>query len=110
VLCAGGALLVRVPHFTSRNYYLDPTHRTAFSIDTLLFFVRESPIDRNYYFQFAFSYLRQRRITFQRSKWQPWNGFVEAVVNRTWGTQRFYESTFLSRLFPAMNVECSLVK
>ena len=109
ILMPGGRLRVAVPHFTSNNFYIDPTHRKAFSAFTLEFFVRESDFDRDYYFDFHFSRLEDVRITFGR-RLQPWNVAMEFLVNRSSFTRRGYESTFLSRLFPAINVEAALVK
>lgn len=109
ILGAGGRLRVAVPHFTSNNFYIDPTHRRAFSAFTLEFFVRGSSFDRDYYFDFHFSRLEDVTITFGR-RLQPWNRVVQRLVNLSPFTQRGYEATFLSRLFPAINVEATLVK
>jgi len=111
ILRPGGRLLIRSPHFTSKAVYIDPTHKTAFSIDTFAFFVRESDYaDRSYYYDFSFARMESARITFHRYRWQPWNYLVEVLVNAGLGAQRYYEDTFLSRLFPAANVEIALVK
>ena len=107
VLRPGGTLSVRSPHFSSRAVYLDPTHRTAFSIDTLGFFV---PNDRSYYFDFSFTAVESARITFHRYRWQPWNYLIEPLVNSSAGMQEWYEETFMSRLFPAANIEVTLRK
>ena len=111
VLRPGGRVVIRSPHFSSRAVYVDPTHRSAFSIDTFAFFVRDSDYaGRSYYYDFSFDRLESPRITFHRYRWQPWNYLVEAFVNMSIGVQRYYEDTFLSRLFPASNVEVVLVK
>jgi SAM-dependent methyltransferase len=111
VLRPGGRVLIRSPHFSSRAVYVDPTHRSAFSIDTFAFFVRDSDYaGRSYYYDFSFDRMESARITFHRYRWQPWNYLVEAFVNVSIGVQRYYEDTFLSRLFPASNVELVLVK
>ena len=111
ILRPGGRVVIRSPHFTSRAVYIDPTHRTAFSIDTFAFFARESDYrDRSYYYDFSFERIESVRITFHRYRWQPWNYLVEPLVNRSLGAQRYYEDTFFSRLFPAANVEVVLVK
>ena len=111
VLQPGGTVWIRSPHFTSRAVYLDPTHRTAFSIDTLRFFVRgDAFAERSYYFPFHFSRVQSARITFHRYRWMPWNYALEALVNRSPAAQAYYEGTFLARLFPAANVEVTLVK
>jgi SAM-dependent methyltransferase len=112
ILRPGGLLHVEAPHFTSRAVYLDPTHRTAFTIDTLRFFV---PTDsyfaiRSYYFDFGFDRVVSARIVFHRYRWQPWNYVLEALVNQRPQAQRAYESTGLSRLFPAANVRVTLAR
>lgn len=105
VLAPGGRLVVEAPHFTSPAVYIDPTHRTAFSIETLDFFCRNGRFgSRAYYFDFEFDAIESARIVFHRYRWQPWNYLVEPLVNRSPGAQRFYEETALARLFPAANV------
>ena len=105
VLAPGGRLVVEAPHFTSPAVYIDPTHRTAFSIETLDFFCRNGRFgSRAYYFDFEFDAIESARIVFHRYRWQPWNYLVEPLVNRSPGAQRFYEETALGRLFPAANV------
>lgn len=99
------------PHFTSPAVWIDPTHRTAFSIDTFQFFVRDGKFaGRAYYFDFSFERLERARIIFHRYRWQPWNYAVEPLVNIGPATRSYYEETFLARLFPAANVEATLVK
>lgn len=109
VLAPGGGLEVEAPHFTSPAVYIDPTHRTAFSADTLSFFVA-GRTSRGYYFDFHFSRLAATRIVFHRYRWQPWNYLVEPLVNLHAAVRTYYEETFLSRLFPAANVRATLVK
>ncbi len=104
VLEPGGVLKIRVPHFTSRNNFVDPTHQKYFSVETFSFFTKES--EREYYFSFAFSRIRSCRITFEHwSRWLFWNRFVEPIVNSSYERQRLYEATGWSRLFPAENIE-----
>ena len=111
ILRPGGCLHVQSPHFTSHTSYVDPTHRRTFSISTFEFFVSNSPFaHRSYYFDFKFSEYRLRRIGFKASRYQPWNRVCERMVNRSPRRQNFYEETALSRLFPALNVECILVR
>lgn len=91
--------------------WLDPTHRTAFSIDTLRFFAEGDQFtERSYYFDFAFSRVERARIVFHRYRWQPWNYLLEPLVNARPALQTYYEETGLSRLFPASNVEVTLRK
>jgi SAM-dependent methyltransferase len=111
VLRPGGRLSLSSPHFTSPAVWVDPTHRTGFSIDTFAFFVRHGRFaSRAYYFDFAFERIERSRIVFHRYRWQPWNYVIEPLVNRSDATRTYYEETFLSRLFPASNVEVTLVR
>jgi SAM-dependent methyltransferase len=111
VLAPSGRLHVVSPHFTSPAVWIDPTHRAAFSIDTLRFFAANGRFgSRSYYFDFAFSTVERARIVFHRYRWQPWNYLVEPLVNASEGSQTYYEETALSRLFPAANVEVTLRK
>jgi SAM-dependent methyltransferase len=111
ILAPGGRLVVESPHFTSPAVYIDPTHRTAFSVETLDFFCREGRFSsRSYYFDFAFERLESARIVFHRYRGQPWNYVIEPLVNRSPGTQRFYEETALARLFPAANVRAVIIR
>lgn len=111
ILRPGGRLEVTSPHFTSAAAWIDPTHRTAFSIDTLQFFARQGKYGlRSYYFDFAFERVERAHIVFHRYRGQPWNYLVERAVNARPSAQTYYEETFLSRLFPAANVEVTLVR
>lgn len=108
----GGTVTIRVPHFTSRHNFIDPTHKKLFSINTFDFFVRGSfqQDGRGYYFDFAFS-SATTRITFEHDS--PiffLNGLVEKFVNKNKRRQQMYEATFLARLFPAGNIIVTLVK
>jgi predicted SAM-dependent methyltransferase len=56
IVLLGGRVRIEVPHFTLSNNYVDPTHRSMFSIKTLNFFCAETFGGRegNYYFDFKF--------------------------------------------------------
>ena len=112
ILRPGGRLAIRVPHFTSRNNYIDPTHRTRFAIEWFDFFVSGSRrrVERPYYFNFAFSRLVEERITFERlSLWTLLNPALEWLVNRSRRFRAGYECTAL-RVFPADNIRVVLEK
>ena len=110
ILAPGGRVHIEGPHFTSVNWVTDPTHRRAFGISTFEFFTKRSFLNRGYYFDFAFAVVDKRQIRFQRVLSQPWNWLVEALVNKDPRLQRYYEHTFLARLFPAQRVEVILIK
>lgn len=112
IIKPGGTITIRVPHFTTRHNFIDPTHKKMFSIDTFDFFVKGSTSQegRGYYFDFAFS-SRTSSILFERDSIVfLLNPLVEKLVNISPRTQRIYESTFLSRLFPAGNISAKLTK
>jgi SAM-dependent methyltransferase len=110
ILRPGGRLHVRSPHFTSAAVWADPTHRTAFAIETLMFFARAGRFARSYYFDFHFASVERARITFHRYRGQPWNYLVEPLVNASPAIRTYYEETFLARLFPAANIEVVLIR
>jgi len=108
ILKPGGRLTIRVPHFSSRNNYVDPTHRRRFSVDTFGFFVENSSND--YYFDFHFSKITYRKIRFIKKGIFWGNRLLEPLVNSTRKIQYLYESTFLCRLFPANDIVVELIK
>jgi SAM-dependent methyltransferase len=109
ILKAGGILRIRVPHFTSENNFVDPTHKHRFSIRTFEFFVKGSEIGKDYYFDTHFREIRHSHITFEKGI-LLYNHLVEPVVNSSRRLKYVFECTFLSRLFPAENVIVELVK
>lgn len=106
ILAPEGLLSIRVPHFTSKNNFVDPTHRRMFSLFTFNYFVTgtDQHNSRPYYFDFSFSELTHAEITFWRSKW------MAPLINKTPYRQGYYEDTMLSRLFPAVNICVTLKK
>lgn len=113
IMKKGGALAIRVPHFTSKHNFIDPTHKKMFSINTFDFFVKDSfqQYGRGYYFDFAFTSCREAKIVFEHDSPVFFlNPLVEKLVNSSPRMQKIYESTSLSRLFPACNILVTLVK
>ena len=114
ILAPGGAVHIRVPHFTSRNNYGDPTHKKRFCVSTFDFFVRGTHMGRKrgYYFDFAFSTIASVRIDFDytSSRLFFYNRLVEYLVNRKPRYQALYAMTGFCYLFPARNIEITLVK
>lgn len=106
ILKANGKLAIRVPHFTSKDAYGDPTHRNLFTVHTFRYFTEEHL--RSYYFDFAFAKLTAR-IQFDRRPMYFYNYFLEPFVNLNERTQNYYEGSPL-RLFPATNIEIQLEK
>jgi len=113
ILKNGGSAMIRVPHFTSKTNFIDPTHKKRFSIETFDFFVSGTKRYRKrpYYFDFAFEHCREVKIDFEYGSPEFFlNPTVERIVNRSSRMQKLYESTFLSRIFPANNIYIVLVK
>lgn len=113
IMTHGGVLKIRVPHFTSKHNFIDPTHKKMFSVSTFDFFVKNSiqQDDRGYYFDFSFTRCLETKIIFERDSIVFFlNPLIEKLVNISPRMQRIYESTFLSRIFPACNIAVSLVK
>ncbi len=106
VLVPGGRIVIRVPHFTSRDSHGDPTHCKMFSVDTLRFFAGDH--DRSYYFDFSFS-KAEVRLGFAKRPIYFYNYLLEWFVNRSPRTLNLYECSPL-RIFPATNLEIVLVK
>jgi SAM-dependent methyltransferase len=106
ILKRGGILEICVPHFTSQDNFIDPTHRKMFSYRTFEFFVMNSSFERGYYFDFHFGKIISSKITFQKHL-LVYNYLVEPLVNLSEGSKKLFEATFLSRLFPAF---CVLIK
>ena len=117
ILKTGGTLRIRVPHFTSKNNFVDPTHRRMFSVNTWDFFVKSPSTskhiekERAYYFDFAFAKKSNCHITFEKSsRIFFYNRFAEWFFNSSPNMQSFYESTGLSRELPAENIIVELIK
>ena len=117
ILKKGGVLRIRTPHFTSKNNFVDPTHRRMFSVSTWDFFVKSPSLskhiekERAYYFDFSFDKKDKCRITFEKSsRIFFYNRICERFFNLSSRTQSFYESTGLSRFWPAENIIVDLIK
>lgn len=112
ILKVGGKITIMSPHYTSTNYWSDPTHRHAFAVRTFSFFAKENPNfkydQRSYYFDFSFSKVEKVKITFPRHF--PWDRINQLLVNIHPKIQMIYELTMWHSLFPAENVEVILVK
>lgn len=107
ILASDGILEVRVPHFTSANTYGDPTHLRSFSVETFNFFCIGN--NRDYYFDFGFSELQERMISFTKSPSYLLNFLIEPLVNFSPKMQVYYERSLL-RIFPAVNIHVRLHK
>jgi predicted SAM-dependent methyltransferase len=112
ILVPCGRIRIEVPHCTSVNNYVDPTHRNMFSIKTFNFFCGGTfeGDKRNYYFDFKFSKIADKRITFLNRGFFAYNKPVEWLVNRSEKSRILYEAAGFSRVFPAENIWVTLIK
>ncbi len=114
ILKPGGTVRIDVPHFTSSNVYVDPTHRgIGFSVKTFRFFVKgagEHGRRGAYYFDFEFAGMAETVLTFARGLPYAWNWLVGPLVNVSYKVQCYYEATGLARLFPAENLRVVMIK
>ncbi|RYD84359.1 MAG: methyltransferase domain-containing protein [Verrucomicrobiaceae bacterium] len=113
ILKPGGRIRIEVPHFTSSNNFVDPTHRNRFSVKTYRFFVKgtvEGDRRGAYYFDFAFGSVASTELIFIKRPAFFWNWVVSAVVNSSYSLQCYYEATGLAYIFPAQNLRVVLVK
>lgn len=116
ILAQDGAVHIRVPHFTSRNNYTDPTHKKSFSVSTFDYFAKGTYIWKHrrgeFFFDFVFEQLRDLRINFDKtsSRFFFYNRLIERYVNSSPRRQIVYEMTAFCYLFPASDVEVTLIK
>ncbi len=107
VLRPGGVLALSSVHFSSRDLWVDPTHRRGFSARTFEFFADSWGESRGYYFDFSFSQVAEVIIDFpqNRAKALTGNRLIRSLANRS---PDLYELTFGCRAFPAGNVFAAL--
>ncbi len=110
ILKEDGIIFIQVPHFTSVNNYIDPTHKSKFSIRTFDFFTESSHQNRNYYFDFSFKEINHRKITFNKSIFYFFNYAIEPLINMNLKAMNYYESTGLCNIFPAQNIILQIKK
>ncbi|MBN1983885.1 MAG: methyltransferase domain-containing protein [Chitinivibrionales bacterium] len=111
ILKPAGTLFITVPHFSSRRNFIDPTHKKMFSIRTFNYFVENSPMQHDYYFDFRFTNILSKKITFEKSGFLAYNRVVESIVNAFPRLKEFgFEATLLCRLFPAESIHIVLQK
>lgn len=103
ILKQGGEIHIQVPHFSSINNYIDPTHINRYSVDTFSYFIHSHL--RNYYFDFGFSAVKDKRISFVHL-----NKIIEPLVNLSHFCRKLYERTGLAYIFPAHNINVTLIK
>jgi len=110
ILKIGGKLKIKVPHFTSKITFGDPTHINQFSFITFYYFVDSGEFAYNRNIN-LFSRINIR-IGFEKSNkifLRFFYKFLENWVNKSYRHQRFYENSFL-RIFPAWYINVLLHK
>ena len=110
ILKKKGILKIKVPHFTSRSNYTDPTHIHKFSSKTFHYFVNEGKFayERKVSF-FSKIYVR---LEIEQSKILILKTFLRLLynkINKSNRQQYNYERTFL-RVFPCESIKIILVK
>jgi len=112
MLKPGGVMHIHVPHFTSSNNAVDPTHRHQFSVKTFNFFCSATVegTRRSYYSDFKFSAIRDRRLIFHKGLMYFLHWPAEWFFNSCYWLQCWYEATGWSRIFPAQDLQLTIVK
>jgi len=110
ILKKEGILEIRVPHFTARSNYVDPTHKKLFSYRTLDFFVKNTKykLKRPYYYNVAYSKIKTK-IIFNKKVFL-YNYIIEPIINSHHNIKEVYELTGLCSLFPAKGIIFKLYK
>ena len=100
VLEPGGVLLISTVHFSSRDFFVDPTHVRAFSARTFTFFESGGGSGRDYYFDFGFRSLEQVIIDFPggKGRYFVWNRLVKPFANRFIDVYEMTGLSFRSRV------------
>lgn len=102
-----GRISIRVPHYTSWNYYADLTHRVPFSYRSFDHFTLDDATGYNYYSPVKFR-IAERRICFvgPEARVNPWKWLgIDALVNRF---PRYYER-MIAWILPATEVRFELI-
>lgn len=108
IMKKNGFINIRVPHFTSRDVYADPTHKYGFSVKALKFFVIDDR-EQNEKYNFRKFRVLECIIEFEKRPAMFWNYFIEMIVNINDSTREYYERSIL-RFFPAEAIRARLIK
>lgn len=94
---------IRVPHFTNKNSWVDPTHKRPYSAFTFSDYFTSGGKYR-YYTDATFK-LKRLHIEVPASRRRPWSYIGRYIANNHTGT---YEDTVLRCLFPARSIQITL--
>ena len=105
IIKPGGVLYIEVPHFSSSNFFTDPTHRHAFSSRSFDYFDPEAILSRFHYSEAQF---RRKRIHIGSGESKPISRAIGRWINRH---QALYEQR-LAFIFPkeTLNFELEVIK
>jgi|SRR5579862_6689350 len=98
IIKPGGLLLVEVPHFSSSNFYTDPTHRHAFSTRSFDYYIPGSVLSEYKYSRAAF---QKRSVSI---------GFITGALMtpgmaRWFNKHRNFYEMRLAFMFPAEHID-----
>lgn len=80
-----GEIKIRVPHFSSWNYYADLTHKTPFSFRSFDHFTDDDPSGYNFYTPVKFRiYRRELRFVGPNARLNPWK-----ILGVEWFANKF---------------------
>ncbi|VVB69340.1 Methyltransferase domain protein [uncultured archaeon] len=94
ILKQGGKLLIRVPHYSSRIAWVDPTHKRAFSLGSFDYYGTN---EHDYYSKARFAVIKKRIkwfLTYPNEKW-----YEEAVRSADLGLSNNIVANRLEKLF-----------
>jgi len=89
----GASIYINVPHFSSPNAFVDPTHVSFFTLDTLSYFTKDN--DLNFYSKARFEIITKRL------------SFGNAISNFLFNLPKvkYFWEVHLSRVLPAKEIK-----
>ncbi len=102
ILKPGGKLVINTPHFSSSDFYIDPTHRHPFASQSFDYFDPSTHLGKSFGFYSKVKFkILEKRIIFT---WLPYRLLFSWFANRFRG---FYEGK-LAFIFPAASLHFEL--
>ena len=103
ILKPGGKLVINTPHFSSSDFYIDPTHKHPFASQSFDYFDPSTHLGSSFGFYSKAKFrILEKRIVFG---WLPYALLFGLLANRFRG---FYESK-LAFIFPAASLHFEMV-
>ena len=110
ILRRGGEIVIEVPHFTSMTAF-HPEHKLFFNVRSFLERYDCQRVDDLISLESSCNLDYTSKVTIILFKGlQIWNYILEPLININTKTQIFYESSFISRLFPAWKIRFTGIK